>query len=347
MMNTNTNTAATITPDAIRAALTAHGIDPATAAAILADAYTAPLTAAEIGTACRVHATHHSDSGKLAGMISYGTGAAENPRCKARRTCALAICAHCYADALLKQRTTLAAALRENAAVYTDHIFTPAETPRPAAGLPVRFESFGDSIDSTHAANHILTARRNPDRVFAVWSKNPDHYAAALDRIGGTWPENLSFVYSVPVMDPANVDEIAARIKTRYGFVQYVFVVYSTRATARAAGHPINCAHRQCRTCLRCYSPRPLAAAPVIVAELLKSRQNAETRKAHAAARTYLQENAPHLTQKQADEIRRAAVRTAATLADVAALAAGHDVTPDEIAAETLRAIARTYPATA
>jgi len=344
-MTPNTKNPAPITLDAIRDALTAAGIDPATAAAIMADAYSEPETAAEIGTACRVHVTQHSSTGKLADMLSIGTPASLNPRCQARQKCAAAICAKCYAESLLKQRGDLAARLAENFEILTAGVLTPAETPRIKSALPARIESFGDTANATQAANYLLTARRNPGQPFGVWSKNPDHYAAALDMIGGTWPENLSFVYSVPTMDPANVDDIAARFKAKYGFIQYVFAVYTSRANARAAGHPINCAHRQCKTCLQCYRPRPLAAAPVIVSELLKAKQNGETRRAHDAVRAYLKQHAPNLPKQAALEIKGDAVRKAATIADVRALAAGHDVTPDEIAAEALQIIARAYPA--
>lgn len=356
MKQTTTTTAtATTAPalDTIRAALAAAGINPAAAAVILADAYgtadTADTTPADgIGTACALHITRHSDGGKLAGLLSIGTPATINPRCQARQKCAAGICAKCYAESLLALRKGLSDGLTENAGILSTHLLTAAETPLFNGPEPIRFESFGDTINATHAANYILIARRNPQaRALAVWTKNPDHYRAALEMVGGDWPQNLPLIYSVPVIDCADVDRVAARIKAKYPFVAGVFAVYSTRAAARAAGHPINCAHRGCLSCLRCYTCRATAAAPVIITELLKSRQNAETRAAYAAVRAYLAAAAPYLSEKAADTARRAAVRTAAAQTEARAALAGTDPTTADFTAAALAVIGGQYRTTA
>lgn len=337
MKNPATITAATA--DAVRAALAAYGINPADAVAALTAEQTdeQPARPVEIGTRCRIHITHHSERGKLADGLSIGTPVTLNPRCQARRKCSRAICAQCYADAETRRKPGLMDGLTRNAEILTAGILTPEETPAFPPAPFVRVESFGDSIDSTHAANYILSARRNPGRRFGVWSKNPDHYRAALDIIGGTWPENLSFVYSVPVTDPDDVDGIAARMKSRYPFIQYVFAVFTDRAKARAAGHPVSCAHRQCRTCLTCYTPRPLDAAPVVVVELLKAVQANETRRAYAAARAYMATGFADLSKTARGNAGSAAVTAAAAALETAAARIGTDPDPDEI---TVRAVA-------
>ena len=355
-MTQNSTTPATITAATVRAALIAAGMDPqtitpatiraalqelaATAGQNAANATTA--AAARIGTRCRLHITTHADGSKMQDIRSISSNAADNPRCQARQAHAGSICAHCFSAALTAMRKGLAKATTENGEILRERLLTPEEIPAINDNI-FRFESFGDTANKTHAANFMLIAAANPGTVFSVWTKNPDHYRQAL-RDGIRKPANLIIILSIPALDAPYINP--ARIKAVNPFIDKIFAVYTSRAAARAAGFPINCGAYQCKKCLRCYTiPADRNAAPEVVAELLKSKANAESRKAGQAVRAYLQTVAG-LDGKKLYAAARPYVRAGHAAAQAAATAANTDPTPDDITRAALTMAARVYTVT-
>lgn len=178
-------------------------------------------------------------SGKMKGMISFSTSNLMNPRCIARAKNKDLICSHCYAMRMENQYSNLDKKLIRNTDFITSHILKEDEIPIIDSNkYPlVRFESFGDILNVTQVLNYFLIANENSDCQFALWSKNMDIVASAIDI--ASKPSNLIVIESSPKMN----DEI----KPSYDFIDKTFTVFDTD------GEHINCGARNCATCQKCY----------------------------------------------------------------------------------------------
>ena len=201
-------------------------------------------------------------TGKMSGVISISTSVALNARCQARAKDPDSICHYCFAAAMLEQYSDLGKKLANNTALLTARELEPAEIPViNAEKWPMlRFESFGDLNNIVQVYNYFLIAAVNHKCKAALWTKNPDIIAAALDHYGIEKPKNLVILYSSP-----KVNEPAADIRERYPFIDKVFTVYDPEYI-EAHQVKINCGARDCRKCGRCYSKRTAAD----VREMLK-----------------------------------------------------------------------------
>ena len=207
-----------------------------------------------------VHFTE-KHTGKMRGMFSLSTACTVNPRCIERAKVPGTICEKCYAASMLEQYKNLDACTGLNAAILTKKEISVDTFPRVDASIfPYgRYEAFGDLFPDERGAvqfiNYTNMCIRNPDIKFALWTKNPDVVAYALQctHSDGTpvrKPRNLVIIYSAPVINTApDVD----KLRERYPFIDKVFTVYDK---AHAAGVNINCGARNCRECGRCYSKR-------------------------------------------------------------------------------------------
>lgn len=155
----------------------------------------------------------------------------------------VSICGGCFAAACQKQYTGLAKNMADNSAVLQKREIPVEEWPL-INDMTFRMESFGDAANVVQVLNYFNFARRNPRTTFTVWTKNPDLYAAAIERAGK--PANLIIILS-SVMINRRADA------SRWPFVDKVFTVYADEDAARAAGVKINCGGRKCLTCMRCY----------------------------------------------------------------------------------------------
>lgn len=153
---------------------------------------------------------------------------------------------------------TLNEATTRNAEILTASVL-PAEVLPLIPSRYFRFESFGDLINVNQVINYFNIARKNPDTLCALWTKNP-HIVAKAIAAGHDKPENLQIVLSSPLINKP----IKA---TKYAFISKVFTVYDKEA-AKAVN--INCGARSCLACGRCYRPNPEGVAIQYVNELLK-----------------------------------------------------------------------------
>jgi len=199
-------------------------------------------------------------TGKMSGVISISTSVALNKRCQARAKDPESICAFCFAAAMLDQYSDLGAKLARNTAVLTERELTLDEIPViNAEKWPLlRFESFGDLNNMIQVYNYFLIAAVNHKCKAALWTKNPDIIAAAMEYYGIEKPANLVIIYSSP-----KVNTPAADILEKYDFIDKYFTVYDPKS---ACSVNINCGARDCRKCGRCYTKRTGAA----VREILK-----------------------------------------------------------------------------
>lgn len=198
--------------------------------------------------------TNHT--GKMYGILSLSTSCTVNPFCLARIRDPRTVCAHCYADAMQGRYGNLRAALVKNSEVLFNTLLPVDDFPF-LYGLDVfRLESFGDIATVTHARNYIRFAKRNPNTVFALWTKNPNIMETAYRLEGGkpvNLVVNLSSEYTNLIRNPLHFN------------VNRIFSVFD-KPTVAAEGIDINCGARACRTCLICYKPDGVK----MVYELLK-----------------------------------------------------------------------------
>lgn len=186
-------------------------------------------------------------SGKMQNIGCISTSVVENKICQARRAVKGSICEKCFASALAK---------RYNKSAFTDNLKENTETlTRPLADdeIPMfnysvsmfRFESFGDTNNVTQAKNYIRIAKANANVHFAVWTKNPMHYALAL--MDTEKPSNLNIIYSSPFINKPENDII-----NRFPFIDKVFTVYDKK-TIEKENITINCGAKSCANCGLCY----------------------------------------------------------------------------------------------
>lgn len=202
------------------------------------------------------YTTNHT--GKMAGLQSLSTSVALNPHCIKRQANGSSICAKCFAAVLAKRYQGLNKALAANTEILTAAVL-------PVGLLPLipsryfRFEAFGDIINTNQVINYFNIARKNPDTLCALWTKNPHIVAKAIEA-GHSKPANLQIVLSSPIINKA----IKA---TKYAFIDKIFTVYDKQG-AQAVN--INCGARSCLACGRCYRPNPEGVRIQYVNELLK-----------------------------------------------------------------------------
>lgn len=203
------------------------------------------------------YCTNHT--GKMSGLHSISTSVAVNPYCIKRQQNGNSICSYCFASAMMERYKSLNECTTRNAEILMASVL-------PLEVLPLiptryfRFESFGDLINVNQVINYFNIARKNPDTLCALWTKNPQIIAKAMNFYGISKPENLQIVLSSPFVNKA----IKA---TRFDFVDKVFTVYDKNESKKVE---INCGARSCLACGRCYRPNPDGVKLQHIREILK-----------------------------------------------------------------------------
>lgn len=202
------------------------------------------------------YTTNHT--GKMSGLHSLSTSVLINPYCLKRRSNGCSICSHCFAATMMKRYQGLNECLKQNTEILTASIL-PFEVLPLIPSRYFRFEAFGDIINANQVINYFNIARKNPDTLCALWTKNPQIIARVVS-MGYNKPENLQIVLSSPLVNKPLKS-------TKYEFVDKIFTVYDKQG---AKGVNINCGARSCLACGRCYRPNPDGAKIQYINELLK-----------------------------------------------------------------------------
>ena len=159
---------------------------------------------------------------------------------------------------MMKRYNALDVRLSDNLAILSASVLPLSVLPL----IPVkyfRFEAFGDLASVNQVINYFNIAKKNPETLCALWTKNPQFIAKAI-KMGYDKPNNLQIVLSSPELNkPIN--------KTRFAFVDKIFTVYDKK---HAGDVVINCGSRSCLACGRCYRPNPVGVGLQYVNELLK-----------------------------------------------------------------------------
>lgn len=203
------------------------------------------------------YTTNHS--GKMQGIHSLSTSVAVNPHCIERQKNGNSICSKCFSATMMKRYSALNAVLISNTEILTSGVLDWDLLPLTPTRY-FRFEAFGDLINEYQVVNYFNIARKNPETLFALWTKNPRIIERALENSDLEKPSNLQIVLSSPLIN-------VALKTTKFDFVDKIFSVYDKET---AKGVNINCGSRSCLGCGRCYRPNPNGERLQFINEILK-----------------------------------------------------------------------------
>lgn len=163
-------------------------------------------------------------TGKMRGMLGYGTYKGMNEGCRAMAENPETVCSECYVDDAMARCPSLKTKYERNTITIANELIAPEDFPRINA-LYFRYEPFGDLVNTVHARNYIVWAEQNPLTNFGWWTKRPEIIETAMKLYGIGKPDNVTIVYSYPLkkVNPADIPQIVKRIKARYPFIDKVF----------------------------------------------------------------------------------------------------------------------------
>jgi len=182
-------------------------------------------------------------SGKMEDIPSISTSCLLNTHCQQYRKIEGSICQKCFAHATINRYSGLSKNLESNYYLLTTSVLDEDLLPKFNEELApiVRFESFGDIENETQVINYVNICRKNPNIIFALWTKNPHIVSKAFDKVGK--PENLILIQSSIMINDI--------VKAYNEYIDKVFTVYDKKGQK---GININCGARHCFTCRRCYT---------------------------------------------------------------------------------------------
>ena len=195
-------------------------------------------------------------TGKMEGVRSLNTSVVLNAICQARAKMHDSICSKCYARNLVGFRKSLRKVLERNHEVLTS-VIIPADDWFVINDRVFRLESFGDLNNVIQVINYFNFCYKNPNTVFALWTKNPEFIAEALEA-GYAKPDNLIIIQSSKHLNKVDTP--------RFDFIDGMFTVY-TKEYAKEHNITINCGALHCLTCLKCYTKHE---GVFYISELLK-----------------------------------------------------------------------------
>lgn len=185
-------------------------------------------------------------TGKMTGMVSLSTSVIDNPICAARAKVKCSICEKCFAANMFKRYgKEFHDCFKRNTEILTTTVIPVNEWPILNYRF-FRFESLGDIQKAVQVENYFNFAKRNPNTIFALWTKNPRFIDEAI-RNGNRKPKNIIIIQSSCFIDKED--------EKSFDFIDKVFTVYS-KPYIKENNVEINCGARNCLECGRCYSKR-------------------------------------------------------------------------------------------
>jgi hypothetical protein len=197
-----------------------------------------------------LHITTHkkksTENNKMDGMISINTNSLTNAFCLRMRL-EDTICKSCYTKRMEKVSKQMVSAFQRN----TEELTSPDFQAPIINASTVRFNSFGELVNTQHYKNLLKICKANPSTSFTLWTKRPD-----MVQTVGKKPANLILIYSCHVKN--QIEDIPAMFDK-------TFTVYTTKYI-RDNGKKINCGKKNCFSCRICYSKNDISE----VSELIK-----------------------------------------------------------------------------
>lgn len=187
-------------------------------------------------------------TGKMTGMVSLSTSCELNARCLERSKIEGSVCKKCFAFTQFKRQTNNRPKFERNTKALTTQDIKAEDVPMLNAFM-LRFEAFGDLNNEQQIKNYFTIAKKNKATKCALWTKNPDIIAKAIDA-GNKKPNNLVIVYSSPML---NKEIPLEKIQEKYPFVDKTFTVYTKDYLKDKPDDFVNCGQKQCLQCGVCY----------------------------------------------------------------------------------------------
>ena len=197
-----------------------------------------------LANAKKISGLHYTTkhTGKMAGMASISTAVTTNERCKKNAQIPGSICEKCFAAKQMKIFPSMEKPMADNQRILTSEIL-PKEKIPIINNIYFRFEAFGDLNNETQVINYFRICYKNPKVKFALWTKNPDFIASAINA-GYEKPHNLNIVLSSLFINKER--------KNTFDFVDKVFTVYDPQHIEQNEIE-INCGSKNCFACGLCY----------------------------------------------------------------------------------------------
>lgn len=190
-------------------------------------------------------------SGKLEGIYGVNVNTLSSSYCN-RKVDEFIICFYCYSRRMLRTfRRKCVGPFQRN----SERLSVPVswdDLPRFPAGSVVRFNAHGELINRAHAENLLRIAEKNPESVFALWTKRPE-------LVPNRKVPNLVKVYSSPRVGV--VEEIPEGFDVSFT----VFPDFDCDMCDEEAG-TFQC-RLSCRDCMACYTP---GSPPLYVVEEIR-----------------------------------------------------------------------------
>jgi hypothetical protein len=125
---------------------------------------------------------------------------------------------------------------QNNSEIFSSSILSEKELPS-IKDKYFRLHSHGELINDIHLINFVNIAKKNPNTMFALWTKRKD----LINKFKGEFPENLILIYSSLKMN---------KIEKLPNHFHKVFTVFDKE---NADSSHINC-KQKCSECYICYT---------------------------------------------------------------------------------------------
>lgn len=186
-------------------------------------------------------------TGKMETITALSTSCLANKRCLARMMNGENICAYCFSAAFQAFKKNLRENTLQNFKILNEVVIPIKYWPLVCNDM-LRFEAFGDLATWKQVANYFNCCEANPNSRCALWTKNPDIIAEAIEK-GFKKPDNLIIIVSsLKVNEEIDLEEL----KRKYSFVDYIFTCFD-KEYIKEHDVDINCGGRSCRGCADCY----------------------------------------------------------------------------------------------
>ena len=200
----------------------------------------------------KIKITKHSKGHKMEGFKSINTSTMDNPFCQSMHKKHNTICKYCYAYPLLKIRKNCRIAYKYNSDILKNKILSYDELPTIRDDV-FRFHSFGELYNRTHLVNFLKICAKNPNTLFALWTKKYRLVQNTLDDIRK--PNNLLLVYSEPYINKFNI-----HVPTYFDKVficmdkLHIWFYRLLKPLFRLFGIKYWLCKKSCKDCMMCYT---------------------------------------------------------------------------------------------
>lgn len=194
--------------------------------------------------------------GKMDGIRSISTNPLTNSFCKSMssRSSTSIICRKCYASVMMRYRASLQAHVENNSQELSERIIPVDELPTYNDEL-MRFNSFGEIINTNHLINLFNICYKNPNTHHTLFTKR----MSMVEEFCYLKPSNLIIVESNPFINSVLGEPLSP-------MADIVFNVVTEALVNNNKSVVVNCT-QSCNKCRKCYTKNVKTRS---IVELLK-----------------------------------------------------------------------------